>query len=213
MGPSLRANLALARAIAELEGQQQMQEVPSPEPEPEGGEHPAVGAIPAHVSSLNEMGEIFAQLDPMRELLAQCLDGWQVPQLVVVGNENAGKSTLLERLCMMPIFPHDEDICTRMRIQVRLRRGAAQAPRLEVFNLRTKKREGAVKTVPTETANVDVREAMGRLLSQQQRCITGVTADHMLILHVQSPNVPTLDLVDLPGIMAIAASDEPADMP
>jgi hypothetical protein len=136
-----------------------------------------------------------------------------VPQLVVVGNENAGKSTLLERLCMMPIFPHDEDICTRMRIQVRLRRGAAQAPRLEVFNLRTKKREGAVKTVPTETANVDVREAMGRLLSQQQRCITGVTADHMLILHVQSPSVPTLDLVDLPGIMAIAASDEPADMP
>jgi hypothetical protein len=41
----------------------------------------------------------------------------------VLGNEKSGKSTLLERLTMMPVFPKDEDICTRMAIQLRLRRG------------------------------------------------------------------------------------------
>ena len=55
-------------------------------------------------SSLNQLGAVFAHLDPLRDLLAKCLDGWEPPQLVVVGNENCGKSSVLERLCMMPIF-------------------------------------------------------------------------------------------------------------
>eukprot|EP01043_Picozoa_sp_COSAG02_P118004 COSAG02_NODE_54573_length_295_cov_0.928571_1_plen_38_part_01 len=33
---------------------------------------------------------------------------------------------------MMPIFPRDEELCTRIPIHVRLRRGIAKAPQLEV---------------------------------------------------------------------------------
>jgi hypothetical protein len=52
----------------------------------------------------------------------------QPPQIIVLGNEKSGKSTLLERLTMMPVFPKDEEICTRMAIQLRLRRGTPLAP-------------------------------------------------------------------------------------
>ena len=46
---------------------------------------------------LSELGNIFSLLDGLRGLLAETLDGWQPPQLVVVGQESSGKSSVLER--------------------------------------------------------------------------------------------------------------------
>eukprot|EP01048_Picozoa_sp_COSAG05_P017572 COSAG05_NODE_2419_length_3086_cov_2.719451_1_plen_860_part_00 len=165
------------------------------------------------VESLHELGRVYQHLDPLRKLLNDTLNGWQPPQLVAVGNEKAGKSTLLERLCMMPIFPHAEEICTRMKIEVRLRRSdRALPPRLEVYNVRSRKTESS-RTVPMDGARVDVREVMDELVRRQNRKVTGVTRDYIIILHVQSPNVPTLDLVDLPGVVTAATAAEPSDMP
>ena len=60
---------------------------------------------------LSEPGNIFSLLDGLRGLLAETLDGWQPPQLVVVGRESSGKSCVLERLMMTPLLPRDENIC------------------------------------------------------------------------------------------------------
>jgi hypothetical protein len=60
------------------------------------------------VTSLAELGVMFELLDGLRELLAETLDGWQPPQIVVVGQESSGKSSVLERLMMVPILPRDE---------------------------------------------------------------------------------------------------------
>ena len=169
----------------------------------------------AEVASLNELSKIFRQLDSLRDTLDSCLDGWEPPQLVVVGNENTGKSTLLGRLCMFPMFPQSEDICTRMRIEVRLRTGAAKAPRLEVFDLRKNRpvKKLSRPSIPMETANIDVRDVMDQLLKEQHRATVGVIADQKIVLHVQNPHVPTLDLVDLPGVVTAARADEPKNMP
>ena len=105
----------------------------------------------------------------------------------------------------MTIFPHAETLCTRMRIQVRLRRGALTAPRLEVFNHIEGRTEGSPIIVPIESAVIDVREAMERLIRERNQGLVGVTTSHSLILHVRSPNIPTLDLVDLPGVVVCAA--------
>ena len=37
------------------------------------------------------------------------------------GAESTGKSTILERIAMLPIFPEGKDLCTRMAVDVRLR--------------------------------------------------------------------------------------------
>jgi hypothetical protein len=42
-------------------------------------------AVTADIMTLNELGRVYAHLDPLRELLAETLDGWQPPQLVAVG--------------------------------------------------------------------------------------------------------------------------------
>ena len=44
------------------------------------------------VKSLAELGRMFSLLDGLRGLLAELLDGWQPPQIVVVGEESSGKS-------------------------------------------------------------------------------------------------------------------------
>jgi hypothetical protein len=85
--------------------------------------------------TIGTLAKIFEIIDPLRDLFAT--KNWQAPALVVMGNENSGKSTLLERLAMMPIFPKDKFICTRMAIRVHLRRGPCMAPRLDVFDKQT----------------------------------------------------------------------------
>lgn len=151
--------------------------------------------------SVRELGEIFAQLDPLREVLEQCLDGWEPPKLVVVGHENTGKSTLLEAFCQMPLFPHKEEICTRLKIEVRLRRGQAIMPRLEVVDARTGRTVRPSIEVPLVTANVDVREAMEELVIEHNNGLEGVDITRVIRVHVQHPDVPNLDVIDLPGVV------------
>lgn len=88
---------------------------------------------PQGVASLRDLREVFGRLDRLRDVLATTLEGWQPPQLVVMGGESSGKSTLLARLAMMPLFPAHHALCTRLPIHVRLRHcSALRQPRLEV---------------------------------------------------------------------------------
>jgi hypothetical protein len=83
--------------------------------------HVAAGPVPSRpaaqrdaassqpVKSIAELGRVFALLDgSLRELLAATLDGWQTLQVVVVGEESSGKSSVLQRLMMTPLLPRAE---------------------------------------------------------------------------------------------------------
>ena len=158
------------------------------------------------LSSIHELNEVFAHLDPLRDILAETLECLRPPQLVVIGAESSGKSSLLERLVMMPIFPPAEGICTRMLIHVRLRnRAQAQAPRLEVYSLASNRTEEGPFEVSTQSGALDVRDKMREVLEREHGRMEGVSADRVIILHVQGPHVPSLDVVDMPGLIAAPA--------
>ena len=70
----------------------------------------------------NALSKFFRELDEKRELLREVLEGWEPPRIVVIGDESAGKSTILEQLANVPIFPRKRRFCTRMPIELRLRR-------------------------------------------------------------------------------------------
>jgi hypothetical protein len=113
------------------------------------------------VSSIHDLRSVFGVLDEVRDVLEQTLDGWQPPQLVVMGQESSGKSSLMERLAMMPIFPRDKRLCTRVPIHVRLRNAdKCEAATLEVHNVRTGDTEEEPYVIPTAFGAVDVREKM-----------------------------------------------------
>ena len=67
----------------------------------------------ATFKSLEALKAVFDVLDPLSELLAETLKGWQTPVVVVFGNETSGKSSLLERLAMMPLLIGEEGPCAR----------------------------------------------------------------------------------------------------
>ena len=158
------------------------------------------------LSSIHQLNAVFVHLDPLRDILAETLDGWRPPQLVVVGPESSGKSSLLERLVMMPIFPTAEGICTRLPIHVRLRNAAqAQAPRLEVYSLVNNRTEEGPFEVPMQYGALDVRDKMREVLEREHGRVEGVSADRIIILHVHGPHVPSLDVVDMPGLIAAPA--------
>jgi hypothetical protein len=113
---------------------------------------------------------------------------------------------------MIPIFPKAKQICTRMAIHVRLRRGPAKPPLVEVYD----KVAGTVlrdMVIPMEKGNEYVNDAMEKILmSENDGMIRGICSKKMLILHVSSPSAPNLDLVDLPGLVSTFVRGEPENM-
>ena len=49
---------------------------------------------------------------------------------------------------------------------------------------------------------------MQRILIEEHGQLTGVSSDRIIILHIASPNVPFLDLVDMPGIVTAPSGSE-----
>ena len=88
---------------------------------------------PDEVHPLAVLGRVSDAVDPLRDYLTDL--SWEPPQIVVMGNENSGKSTLLSRLCMMPFVPTDKKLCTRMVIKLCVRCTERKVLRLEILNL------------------------------------------------------------------------------
>ena len=114
---------------------------------------------------------------------------------------------------MTPLLPRDENICTRLPIHVRLRRSErALPPKLEVYNVATKTTERGPYVIAAQTGAADVREEMHKIILEEHGTLQGVSTNRIIILHITSPDVPFLDLIDMPGIVAAPSGNEPSDM-
>lgn len=80
------------------------------------------------VSSIEVLSQIFEVLDDVSSDLHDCLDAWTPPRVTVIGDQSHGKSTLLERLCLMPLFPRSRALCTTVPVQINFRRCPVALP-------------------------------------------------------------------------------------
>ncbi|KAJ1486862.1 hypothetical protein T484DRAFT_2291783 [Baffinella frigidus] len=157
----------------------------------------------ANVPSILTLRSVFAHLDPLRDILAASLEGWQPPQVVMIGQESSGKSSILERLAMMPLFPRGDDITTRLPIHVHLRNAESSLPpTLEVVDTATNTTVRGPYVVPAISGHLDVSQQMDEILREEQRGLHGVSSTRRIVLHIENRHVPSIDLVDLPGIVA-----------
>ena len=74
-----------------------------------------------------------ALLEKIDKLFA-CGVGYEVdlPQLVVVGQQSSGKSSVLEGLTGLP-FPRDKELCTRFATQITFRRAPTSSVRASII--------------------------------------------------------------------------------
>ena len=57
---------------------------------------------------MDELGQLFESLDSISDFLGPSMEGWQTPSFIGLGSESTGKSTLLERVSMLSMFPRDD---------------------------------------------------------------------------------------------------------
>ena len=166
----------------------------------------------------SDLIKMFKVLDPLRgELQAHNLTP---PKVVVIGDESAGKSTVLEQLIRMPLFPRKKTFCTRLPIHVRLRRpdparGETPVVTMSVVSTEDYRRHGhdaPPKEPPCVIATASgfafVQDKMDELERSLAGATGGVVADRIIVLDVLHPEVPVIDLIDLPGIVTVNVTAE-----
>ena len=168
---------------------------------------------PQSFKSLSALRSVFDVLDPLSELLAETLKGWQTPVVIVFGNETSGKSSLLERLAMMPLLPRGEGTCTRLPIVLKLRHAKQASPPVLVVRDSTTGKEEVRRVVSVAGGEVDVRREMERIIETEHEGLRSVSTTRTIEVHVHSPAVPSIDLVDLPGLKEIVSEGEENDTP
>ncbi|UKZ53999.1 hypothetical protein TrVGV298_007803 [Trichoderma virens] len=151
-------------------------------------------------------------LDLIDKLQFAQLDNVKLPQIVVVGDQSAGKSSVLEALSGTP-FPRDAGACTRFATEIRLRR--AKETNLKVSIIPDKNRpynEQARLLQYGGDVGIDTPfDAMMREATEliAPRSIPGrFAARDILVVEKTGPEMPMLSLVDLPGLVRVANRDQ-----
>ncbi|KAK4239416.1 P-loop containing nucleoside triphosphate hydrolase protein [Achaetomium macrosporum] len=153
-----------------------------------------------------------ALLDLLDKLQFAQLDNVKLPQIVVVGDQSAGKSSVLEAITGTP-FPRDAGACTRFATEIRLRR--APQSRITVSVIPDKNRSFADQERlrqfgGTVNASIPFEQLMRSAVDFiAPKNIPGrFAARDILVVEKRGPEMPLLTLVDLPGLVRNANNDQ-----
>jgi GTPase SAR1 family protein len=160
-------------------------------------------------------GDQRALLDLIEKLQFAQLDNVKLPQIVVVGDQSAGKSSVLEAITGTP-FPRDAGACTRFATEIRLRRSAQTGITVSIipdknrsFKEQERMREFAGRVDANTPFDVMMRTAIDIIAPKN---IPGrFAARDILVVEKRGPDLPLLTLVDLPGLVRNANNDQSLD--
>lgn len=152
-------------------------------------------------------------LDVVDKLRSQGISRYvDLPEIIVCGDQSAGKSSVLEAISGMS-FPTKDNLCTRFPTELVLRRGEVTAPRVSI-NPGPERSEEERENLRGFQAMMDpeepqslgdivekAREAM--LLSEFKKFSTDT-----LRIELCGPQQPHLTMVDLPGLFRAGNKDQ-----
>mmetsp|Transcript_2441 Transcript_2441/g.3374 ORF Transcript_2441/g.3374 Transcript_2441/m.3374 type:complete len:749 (-) Transcript_2441:107-2353(-) len=151
---------------------------------------------------VNKLQDVFAAIGQ------QTLD---LPQIVVVGSQSAGKSSVLENIVGRDFLPRGFGIVTRRPLVLQL---YSITPESEFLVDKTKGDEwGEFLHLPNQRF-YDFSEICAEIVRETDR-ITGRNrgiSNKSINLKIFSPYVLNLTLVDLPGITKVPTGDQPEDV-
>ncbi|KAL1836820.1 hypothetical protein VTJ49DRAFT_4621 [Mycothermus thermophilus] len=153
-----------------------------------------------------------ALLDLIDTLQFAQLDNVKLPQIVVVGDQSAGKSSVLEALTGTP-FPRDAGACTRFATEIRLRRAANPSMAVSIIpdkNLSFAEQEGLRQFGGSVSPSMPFEHLMRSAVDLiAPKNIPGrFAARDILVVEKRGPDMPLLTLVDLPGLVRNANNDQ-----
>lgn len=141
-----------------------------------------------------------------------------LPQIVVCGDQSAGKSSVLEALTEIP-FPRNDNLCTRFATEICLRRDTTDSLTIRVIpdSDRPQKEQEEIKNYSESISDfADLPKIMDNAMK-----VMGITdggnafAKDTLSIEICGPNRPQLTLVDIPGLIQTSTkgvSDDDVDL-
>ena len=118
----------------------------------------------------------------------------ELPQIAVVGCQSSGKSSVLESIVGRDFLPRGSGIVTRRPLVLQLVHVAPNEPEYGEFLHKRGQKYSSFSDICKEiAAETERTTGKGRNVSPQP-----------INLRIQSPNVPTLTMVDLPGLTKVA---------
>lgn len=118
----------------------------------------------------------------------------QLPQIVVIGSQSSGKSSVLESIVGFPFLPKGATMTTKRPIHLQLTTSPTFSCEFPDLGLKFAKIEQVEQTLTDLNAAVEEIDA----------------APIQLI--IRSPNVPNLGLVDLPGYIQVTSTSQSPQM-
>lgn len=140
----------------------------------------------------------------------------ELPQLVVCGDQSAGKSSVLEALTEIP-FPRNENLCTRFATEIILRRAVSTSLTIKIIP--DDKRPDTEKiTIKAFERSItifdelpDIMSAATAAMDLQAATAPGTKpkafARDVLSIEIEGPSRPQLTLVDIPGLVHTETKD------
>ncbi|KAK5102488.1 hypothetical protein LTR70_000344 [Exophiala xenobiotica] len=124
-----------------------------------------------------------------------------LPQIVVVGDQSSGKSSVLEAISGLS-FPTNEGLCTQFATEVVLRRSKTTRTTISIKSANNARKE-AIKDFSEKWKNADLEQLA--VMVDEAKSIMGISdqnrfSEDVLKLEVCGPNQDHLTLVDLPGL-------------
>jgi GTP-binding protein EngB required for normal cell division len=177
--------------------------------------------------------DIYKELDRISKLsLLEQLD-LKPPKIVVIGNESHGKSTLLERIIGLPLFPKDKGLCTRCVIRVHLRRSVVGVPSIAEISVRStapfahpgntwpdlvnrhdEQPENAAYTVFAALDNIreKIQITMNQVIQDdpQKRLVID---DKEIVVKINLPYCLNIDILDVPGLVTLSPENATQNLP
>jgi dynamin 1-like protein len=145
------------------------------------------------ISIINKLQEICAHSNLNSKI--------QLPQIVVVGAQSSGKTSILESIVGKDFLPRGSGIVTRRPLILQLKHVANGKEWAEFLHL------GKEKIEDFSRVHEEIEKETFRMAGSNK----GISSEP-IILKVFSPNVVDLTLVDLPGVVKVPIGDQPEDI-
>ncbi|GAB7347738.1 hypothetical protein MBLNU459_g5290t1 [Dothideomycetes sp. NU459] len=136
-----------------------------------------------------------------------------LPQLVVCGDQSAGKSSVLEALTEIN-FPRADNLCTRFATEIILRRSRVEKLSVKIIPdaMRTPQEQQKIQAFKSSTSNFfEIASQLADIIDEA-KVVMGIDgssnhaaarsfAKDVLSIQIEGPNRPQLTVVDLPGLI------------